>query len=1044
MPATPTDDDPLHDPLLVAVPELEGFKVLGRVVLLRKIGSGGMGVVYSGYHLGFGELFAVKVLKPRGREDTEYLKRFHQEARAAVRVTHPNVVRVNDVDEAHGLHFLVMELVDGESVTTRMQRWRRMRQREAVTMLLGVAAGLGEVHRQNLVHRDVKPDNLLIQHNGRVKLADLGIVRVSNSDGSGVSTTQFGGIAGTPQYMPPEQWQSPLVRPSCDVWALGATFHYLLTGETAIATRPFDQMKKWVEANPLPSLRHLDLAPAVHEIYERCGQIDPAARFQDGGEVYAALHALGLHDEELLRGESFQVSPPRTPAAFGLDEARIERIRQRIQRGSVGDLPGRTVPMPSPSPDTLVLDGQANRGRATAVPTPGVGKADLRAHARRTGSSSLWLGPALAVIIGGGVFAARQLGQRGPAEPVATPPPTQADNTRDANPDAAAAAEATAAAAARQREAAFAEFLAGVDAAITTDPELRPGTAPRRKLREVKLRINADVDGLRQLVGVLQPTGPDRSDAAFPTTGTTPFVVDGSRSESPRPLSTPEDGEHRLRLLATDATGRSGELPPRSVCFDTAPPTTPRWSDGTAPSVVRTGDVLRLVTTERGGGTATLLARVGADAGTEQAVGKNGEVYEWRVELPEGEHTVRFVARDDVGNESLALEATIKVDATPPPPPNLAPRWFTQATSLVLQGRADGAAVVELRSSGDTTTTKVRAGVFQQDVTCRSDVTTWTLTAIDAAGLRSEPVTTTVVRSPAPPTFSWLGPDVGSELPGPNALVEFEVKPAAVAGIEVPVKVTIDGKNVPPLPSDPTRYRSEQPVSKAGSQLTIVVRDEAAHEVTRPVTLGAAFSPGNRIGTAGLRFAGLDPTPFTPRPGTPAVQLPAPVAIATTEVTHGQWRQVMADTADAGLATLDDDLPIAVDPVQAQRFCERLTRLERAQGRLGGSFGYDLPDENEWLCALRSPLATAGREAFRPARLQAAPKRSPDDFTIDHLLGNLAEHCRAAAANGSGWITLGGHYENTASQDQKDQGYRRDVQGGGKLVGFRPVLRSTR
>ncbi|HEX5050365.1 MAG TPA: bifunctional serine/threonine-protein kinase/formylglycine-generating enzyme family protein [Planctomycetota bacterium] len=296
---TPT---PMQDALLQNVPTIEGYKVLGKTVLLACVGSGGMGVVYSGWHMTFRIHVAVKVLKAALAADRAYLVRFRHEAEASLRITHQHVVRAYDVEERHGLHYLVLEFVDGESATQRVRRLGRMPAREAITVITAAAAGLAEAHGHGLVHRDVKPSNVLIARSGRVKIADLGLVRPALEARQDAASGDETVVLGTQQYMAPEQWGSRDVHPAADVWAVGATLYFLLTGEHGVPRLPTAQLRQWVQQNPFPTLRARcpDLPAELHAIYERCVQRDPDQRFENAGRLHTALQALGPHDEAVL------------------------------------------------------------------------------------------------------------------------------------------------------------------------------------------------------------------------------------------------------------------------------------------------------------------------------------------------------------------------------------------------------------------------------------------------------------------------------------------------------------------------------------------------------------------------------------------------------------------------------------------------------------------------------------------------------------------------------------------------------------------------
>jgi serine/threonine protein kinase len=219
----------LDDPLLRDVPVLDGFKVLDRCVLYAKVGQGGMGAVYRGRHVDLDIEVGVKCMLPAfAASDASFDLRFQREAHLAARVSHQNLVRVFDVKDAHGVHYMVMEYVRGETAHERVLRknngllGRGLAAGEAVAIVLGAARGLAEAHGQGIVHRDIKPENVLISAEGRVKLADLGLGRArdgggaksSQPGGEGVSMASLSRIAmGTPRYSPRGGGRPPPHRP---------------------------------------------------------------------------------------------------------------------------------------------------------------------------------------------------------------------------------------------------------------------------------------------------------------------------------------------------------------------------------------------------------------------------------------------------------------------------------------------------------------------------------------------------------------------------------------------------------------------------------------------------------------------------------------------------------------------------------------------------------------------------------------------------------------------------------------------------------------
>ncbi len=205
---------------------------IGHCEVEERLGQGGMGTVFRGRHESLGYAVAVKILSDELVREPGYVKRFHKEARCAASVRHPNVVRVYDAGEEEGRHFITMELVDGVALIDQLEAEGPLPVARARELLRQAAGGLAEAHRAGLIHRDIKPDNLLLTRSGELKVADFGLAK-----GMGVETklTQAGLVMGTPAFMSPEQCEGHDLTPASDIYSLGATFFRAVTGRL-----PFD------------------------------------------------------------------------------------------------------------------------------------------------------------------------------------------------------------------------------------------------------------------------------------------------------------------------------------------------------------------------------------------------------------------------------------------------------------------------------------------------------------------------------------------------------------------------------------------------------------------------------------------------------------------------------------------------------------------------------------------------------------------------------------------------------------------------------------
>ena len=197
--------------------------------ILARIGKGGMGTVFKAVHLESGKLVAIKILPISLAKDRNYVRRFLREARAAAELSHPNITQVFEVGNYRGIFYFTMEYVEGETLLERIKKSGRLTHLEALRIAEAVARGLAHAHARGIVHRDVKPENIIIATNGSVKLTDLGLAK--RIDCSEQDITLTGQVVGTPCYMAPEQISSPkAIDHRVDIYALGATLYHMVTG----------------------------------------------------------------------------------------------------------------------------------------------------------------------------------------------------------------------------------------------------------------------------------------------------------------------------------------------------------------------------------------------------------------------------------------------------------------------------------------------------------------------------------------------------------------------------------------------------------------------------------------------------------------------------------------------------------------------------------------------------------------------------------------------------------------------------------------------
>ncbi len=276
--------------------EGEELRYLGGYRLLRRLGEGGMGAVYLGYREGEDRKVAIKVLSQHLADSQPSVDRFYREAKSGALLNHPNIVRNLAVgqDGSTGRHFLVLEYVDGPSAHALLNRFGRLAVGDAVHIILDVARALEHAHSRNVIHRDIKPDNILLTSSGVAKLSDLGLAKRTDET-SHLTATRQG--FGTPYYMPYEQaMNAKYADGRSDIYALGATLYHLLAGQV-----PFSGVNH-LEVLDKKSLGFFDPASALNPavprtldaILERMLARDPQDRYQTVSELIVDLERAGL------------------------------------------------------------------------------------------------------------------------------------------------------------------------------------------------------------------------------------------------------------------------------------------------------------------------------------------------------------------------------------------------------------------------------------------------------------------------------------------------------------------------------------------------------------------------------------------------------------------------------------------------------------------------------------------------------------------------------------------------------------------------------
>jgi serine/threonine-protein kinase len=290
-----------------------GDVIAGRYVLEELAGAGGMSSVYRAHDRLLDRRVALKVLHSTYLEDEEAVARFRREAQAVAQLSHPNVVTVIDRGEEDGHQFIVFEYVDGVTLKEHLARRGPLPPQEAATIAIDVGEALAYAHGHGIVHRDVKPQNVILNGDGAAKVTDFGIARSVDVD---KSVTQTGTVIGTGDYIAPEQASGRPVVPASDVYGLGCVLFELLTGSPPFSGSAFvDVAMQHIHAPP-PSVRELrpDVPPRLAAAVERALQKDPADRFESMEAFVAELRACLAEPEPAPATDAATAVLPRAPA----------------------------------------------------------------------------------------------------------------------------------------------------------------------------------------------------------------------------------------------------------------------------------------------------------------------------------------------------------------------------------------------------------------------------------------------------------------------------------------------------------------------------------------------------------------------------------------------------------------------------------------------------------------------------------------------------------------------------------------------------------
>lgn len=303
-----------------------------RYEILEQLGGGGMAIVYKARDTFLNRMVTIKVLRPEYTSDEDFVKRFRREAQAIASLSHPNIVSIYDVGQEADVHYLVMEYVKGDNLKNLIRQQGSIPPERAVVIARQVSEALQHAHENNIVHRDVKPQNILITKSGQAKLTDFGIAREATT----ATLTQTDTIVGSVHYLSPEQARGETADPRSDIYSLGIVLYEMVTGSLPFqGDTPIGVALKHIqETPPLPSSLNPGISASLEKVITRAMTKIPAGRYETAREMAAELELLST------AGETGRTAPVDEYATRVIPAVSVPQTQQTFKRETRKRLPG--------------------------------------------------------------------------------------------------------------------------------------------------------------------------------------------------------------------------------------------------------------------------------------------------------------------------------------------------------------------------------------------------------------------------------------------------------------------------------------------------------------------------------------------------------------------------------------------------------------------------------------------------------------------------------------------------------------------------------